>query len=283
MDNGTKQQSAVTDQARVPTSSAMVRAAPIEPQNMSELRDFAKMAAESRFFGAETQAQAMIIAMAGRDLGFSYTQALRAFHVIKGKPSLSADGMVAACLQHRDTCEYFRPVEVTDTKATWETKRVGADPVRQSFSIEDAQRAGIVSDMYRKHPKRMLSARCKAFLARDVYPELLMGLYDPDELAEAPARTQQFTATPVPDAQPAEPVEAPVDAILAAIGGVHTRDDLLRVAEQIRALKGNPAVTEKQQKLLGAEYRRAKARVEATPPPEVEAEPVPDRQPGDEG
>ena len=76
-----------------------------------------------------------------------------------------------------------------------------------TFTIEDAQRAGIVSDMYRKHPKRMLSARCKAFLARDVYPELLMGLYDPDELTEAPARTQQFTATPVPDPQPAEPVE----------------------------------------------------------------------------
>jgi len=196
---------------REPQATAMVQhAEPIEPTNMAELRDFAKLAAESRFFGAENAGQALMIAMAGRDLGFSYTQAMRAFYNVKGKLTLSADGMVAACMQHRDTCEWFRPVEMTDTRCTWETKRVGmAEPVRYSFSMEDAQRAGLASDMYRKHPRRMLSARAKSYLARDVYPELLMGLVSEDEAAEIatsrePAPPVQFHAEPVREFDPPE-------------------------------------------------------------------------------
>ena len=163
--------------------SDLVRSGPIEPQTLAELREFAKTCAESGFFGGVNPQQALVIAMAGRDLGFSYTQALRAFHVLKGKPTLSADGMVAACLA-RGVCAYFRPVEVTETSATWETQRNGCDPVRYTFTMQDAERAGLLSDMYRRHPKRMLSARCKAYLARDVYPEVLMGLVTEDEADE---------------------------------------------------------------------------------------------------
>jgi hypothetical protein len=159
----------------------------IEPATLGELAKLAGTAADSGFFGAQNQAQAMMLMLAGRDIGFSYTQSLRAFHVIKGKPSLSADAMVAVCLSRKDLCVYFRCVESTKVSATWETERVGNDPVRLTFTIEEAKDAGIITDMYRKFPARMLSARCKAYLARDVYPELLMGLYDPDELAEVQA------------------------------------------------------------------------------------------------
>ncbi|MEY5060199.1 MAG: hypothetical protein RIS45_120 [Planctomycetota bacterium] len=203
--------------------SDLVRSGPIEPQTLSELREFAKTCAESGFFGAVNPQQALVIAMAGRDLGFSYTQALRAFHVLKGKPTLSADGMVAACLA-RGVCEYFRPVEVTEQSATWETRRVGCDPVRYTFTMQDAERAGLLSDMYRRHPKRMLSARCKAYLARDVYPEVLMGLVTEDEADEisgarqsAPRTAQRPAPAPVVvDAVPVEPSPADDTAQQAA-------------------------------------------------------------------
>lgn len=199
--------------------SDIIRSGPIEPQTLSELREFAKTCAESGFFGGVNPQQALVIAMAGRDLGFSYTQALRAFHVLKGKPTLSADGMVAACLA-RGVCEYFRPVEVTEQSATWETRRVGCEPVRYTFTMQDAERAGLLSDMYRRHPKRMLSARCKAYLARDVYPEVLMGLVTEDEADEisgarqSAPRAAQRPAPVVVDAVPvAEPT--PVDTTAA--------------------------------------------------------------------
>jgi hypothetical protein len=195
-------------------ASDLVRSGPIEPQTLSELQTFAKTCAESGFFGSLNPQQALVIAMAGRDLGFSYTQALRAFHVLKGKPTLSADGMVAACLA-RGVCEYFRPVEVTETSATWETRRVGCDAVRYTFTMGDAERAGLVSDMYRRHPKRMLSARCKAYLARDVFPEVLMGLVtedEADEIGKSAARPPA-PARPAPVVVEAVPVvEAPAPA-----------------------------------------------------------------------
>lgn len=167
---------------------AIVRAAStsLEPTSFGELKELAKHAAGSQFFGAKTPEQALMIMMAGKDLGLSYTQALRVFHVIQGRPVLSADGMAAVCLQH-DACEYFR-VEGDDTKATAYTKRRGQPEQSSSFSMEDAKRASLTGkDNWKAYPSRMLKARAKANLARDVYPELLAGLYDPDELEARPA------------------------------------------------------------------------------------------------
>jgi hypothetical protein len=196
-------------------ASDLVRSGPIEPQTLSELKDLASNFAASGLFGNLSPQQALVISLAGRDLGFSYTQALRAFSIIKGKPTLTADGMVAAALA-RGVCEYFRPIEQTDERAVWETRRVGAEPVRYSFTMQDAERAGLISDMYRRHPRRMLSARAKAYLARDVYPEILLGLVTEDEAEEisrsprptAPTRPAPVVveAVPVVESAPAGPV-----------------------------------------------------------------------------
>lgn len=211
-----------------PTSTALVRAT-AEPQTMAELKDFAAMAAESQFFGCSTPQQALMIAMAGKDLGFSYTQSLRMFHIIKGKPSLSADGMVAAVLARTDICEYFDVVELTDTKVVYETKRKGRSPVRYEYTAEEARRAGVWSAMYDKHPKRMLSARCKAYLARDVYPDILGGLLDPDEAREAAERPTAIVQATVVNAAP-----SPATAMLARIDAAANVAELEAIAADIK-------------------------------------------------
>ena len=190
-------------------ASDLIRSGPIEPQTLAELKDLASNFAASGLFGNLSPQQALVISLAGRDLGFSYTQALRAFSIIKGKPTLTADGMVAAALA-RGVCEYFRPVEVSDVAATWEAKRIGCDPVRYTFTMQDAERAGLVSDMYRRHPRRMLSARAKAYLARDLFPEVLLGLVTEDEAEEIASRPAPRTAPrPAPVVVEAVPVDAP--------------------------------------------------------------------------
>jgi len=179
----------------------------IEPTSMPELMQLAAMAGKTGFFGAKNQEQALLIMMAGRDLGLSYSQSLRAFHVIEGRPALSADGMVAACLVRRDVCEYFRTVESTDQQATVATRRVGLPEQTYTFSMKDAKLAGLAGrGTWQKYPSRMLLARAKSGLARDVYADLLLGLYDPDELAEErlapPARVEmQVAPAPVVEAK----------------------------------------------------------------------------------
>lgn len=180
----------------------------IQPRDMSELKEFAKHAAESGFFGAKNPTQALMIAMSGRDLGLSYTQSLRAFHVVSGRPTLSADGMVAICVGRKDICAYFATIESSPTSCTVETQRVGNPaPSRLTYTIADAKTAGLTSkETWRAHPASMLRARAKAALARDVYPDLLMGLYDPEELEQSAAPKSKVREV----VERAEPVAAAV-------------------------------------------------------------------------
>lgn len=183
-----------TKETETPDAVAIVRAPQtqqhtqaIEPQNFGELKALAQHAARSRFFGgAGDESQALVLMMRGRDLGLSYAQALAAFHVISGKPTLSADAMVAVCLARPDLCEYFRHVSSDDTQATFATKRVGEPEQRETYTMADAIREELASKaMWKKFPKRMLKARAKANLARDTFPELLLGIYSPEEMAAA--------------------------------------------------------------------------------------------------
>lgn len=222
------------------TALARVEPASIEPTNLGELQTLAKSAAASRFFGAQSPEQALMIMMAGKDLGLSYTQSLRAFHVIEGRPALSADGMVAVCLAHRDICEYFRVVESDDRHAVVETKRVGNPPRKMTFTIEEAQRAGLVKEKsnWAKWPGRMCVARAKSFLAREEYADLLMGLYDPDELRDS-AREERNARVTV-DGEIIEPARwtSPDDiakTFAIAIAEASSPERLDTVAKDIKA------------------------------------------------
>ena len=130
--------------------------------------------------------------MLGRELGLPAMAALRSVHIIEGKHSLSAELMVALVLKS-GMAEYFRVVETTDRICTYETKRKGNEkPLSLSYTIEQAELAGLLyvrpgkqPGNWHKIPKQMLRARCKSELARLEYPDLLAGLYTPEELRDA--------------------------------------------------------------------------------------------------
>lgn len=129
-------------------------------------------------------ADVLVILLTGRELGLQPMLALRSIHVVEGKPTLSADLMQALCVSKRDVCAEFRQVESSAKRATYTAKRVGMEhPVTLTWTWEMAQVAGVTGkDNWKKYPDAMLRARCKAALARDVFPDLMAGLYDPDEL-----------------------------------------------------------------------------------------------------
>ncbi len=149
--------------------------------------------------GIASPEAAFTIIATGAELGLSPMASLRSIHVIEGKPVLSA-ALIAGIVQRRpDLCEGFALVESSDTIATYETTRRGQAPVRMSFTIEQAQRAGLTGkDIWRKYPHAMLRARASAELARAVYPDVVGGLYDPDEIPGAEVRTVE----PRPVVQP---------------------------------------------------------------------------------
>ena len=67
--------------------------------------------------------------------------------------------------------------------------------------MADAVTAGLAGgDNWRKHPKAMLRARALSAIARLVYPDLLLGVYDPDELTPQPERDVTPVVLPAAEA-----------------------------------------------------------------------------------
>lgn len=178
--------------------------AALMPRDYQEAAYLAEVFFKSRLFrGAQNVESAMTVMMIGMDLGLTPSVAMRGTHIIEGKPSLSADLMLGVCLNCPDVCRYFSLVESNDRIATYETLRVGApNPVKMSFTIEQAKRAGLTNkDNWKNYPEAMLRARCIGAVARAVYPDLLGGLYTPDEQGD-----QSMMATEV---DPSLLVQAP--------------------------------------------------------------------------
>jgi hypothetical protein len=176
----------------------------IEPNTMKDAWWLSGKLLESRLyqnFGSQEAIYAVIVR--GRALGLDATTALAAFHNIRGKLAMHAD-LIEALVLRSGKAEFFDIVETTHRVATYETKRVGGRrPVTISFTIEDALRAGAVEkhqngfDGYRgisdsgkpsawdKTRSTMLRHRCKTQLARAVYPDVVLGLYDPPPKKES--------------------------------------------------------------------------------------------------
>ena len=195
------------------------------PRTLVEAHQLASALYKSGLLPSEIKSAeaAFAILAKGHELGLKPMQSFDLICVIKGKPSLSAAGMRALCLARPDVCEYFRNVETTATKATFETKRRGdPQPVELTFTIEEAKRAGLVrpDSNWSKWPERMLEARASSALARLVYPDLVGGVYTPEEIQEfAPEVINGEVVDDEPRPEP-EPEGPPSDMFVALCGEI---------------------------------------------------------------
>lgn len=179
--------------------------------SFSEAHELSRSIAGSKLLPTELQsnpADVLVTILAGQELGLSPMASIRGIHVIQGKPTLSADMMVAI-VRRSGMCEYWTEIESTDQQAVYETKRKeDAVPVRSKFTMADAKAAQLLGkpgSNWTKHPAAMLRARAKSALARRVYEDVLFGCYDPDELAHSdpPVTRTEYTS----------PIQLPVKAL----------------------------------------------------------------------
>src|SRR5687768_16369102 len=107
------------------------------PTSLAEAKELAVTYAKSSLLPADLrgkEADVFVTIMAGHELGLASMAALRSIHIVKGKPILSADGMVAVSLSS-GLAEYFSCVEADATHATYVTQRRGAPlPTRLTFT-----------------------------------------------------------------------------------------------------------------------------------------------------
>jgi hypothetical protein len=211
---------------------------PFVPASLAELDSLSDKLAKSSLIPEALRGKpndVAVILMTGAELGLGPMLALRSIYVVKGKPSLSAD-LMGALVQRSGLCEYLTLVESTGKVATYTTRRRGSpQPTTLSWTLAQAAAAGLTnSQTWKAYPDAMLRARCLSALVRVAYPDLLAGVYDPDELADRPATTyvdttaietgDTFAQPPAPE--PVDQWRVDADCLLAEIRAVQTQADL---------------------------------------------------------
>lgn len=155
---------------------------------MRQLKDMSLDIAASKHYSHLGSASGVLATIAaGRELGIHMMASLRAFHVIEGKPAMSAD-LIRALVLQSPLCEYFRIVERGATLATWVTKRRGDPEVSLTYTIEQGRQAWQKDEKawnasaWGKRPANMVTKTASSELARLVYPDVVMNLYSVEEL-----------------------------------------------------------------------------------------------------
>jgi len=185
----------------VKASSAGSWALELEPASGQEAYTMAKALYNSRLYSNFPSHEAIFaVILRGRSLGLDATTALANFHVVEGKPTMSATLIVGLVLQS-GKAEYFDLVETTDEQAVYVTRRKGSTKeVEMAFTVNDAVAAGLLERLrdgtlrgvsrsgkpsnWDKWRRPMLLARCSVQLSRAVYPDVCAGLYTPDEISD---------------------------------------------------------------------------------------------------
>lgn len=131
----------------------------------------------------KTPAQALTIALKGRELGIPPMQAFAHINIIQGKPAISAELMLA--LIYKNYPDAVISFETNTNEAcVIKAARPGQKSDSFSFTIQDAEQAGLASGhSWKKYPASLLRARCISAMARAKFPDALMGAsYTPEEM-----------------------------------------------------------------------------------------------------
>ena len=120
------------------------------------------------------------IVLMGRELGMGTMAACRKLQVIKGTVTERADSQLAR-FKSAGGRAVFK--ELNEAKAVLSLRHPNGDEHVETFTIDDARRAGLASnDNYAKHPKAMLRSRAITAGLKSIGWEGAVGIYDPDEI-----------------------------------------------------------------------------------------------------
>lgn len=154
------------------------------------MREQAQMLVKTGFLpdSIKTAEQAVAIMLTGKELGIPSMQALRGINVIKGNPTLKPELMLALCIR-RVAGFAFKWGVCNEKTATFMCQRAGMpEPYTSTFTIADAQRAGLLAKegfAWKNYPGNMLRWRAVGNALHAVCPDVIVGIYTPEEMGAA--------------------------------------------------------------------------------------------------
>ena len=156
--------------------------------------------------GIKSAADALMVAAAGKRFGFDPLESLQKFHVVKGRVSPSSDTLAGIMLAS-PLCKYLRKSTTPDS-CTYQTERTDdlGHVHTVTYTRKDAEVAGLWGrGTWAKHPAAMMRARCVSAIGREVFPDLLSGMYVADEAREIGGEYDAPPKRKMPQLAPVEP------------------------------------------------------------------------------
>lgn len=142
----------------------------------------------------QTPEQAIVIMIKGQELGLEPLQALHGINVIQGKPVVSPQLMLSM-ISHSGKLEDIK-FEIGQDFVACTMKRWERSAHTERFGAKEAVSMGLSGkDNYKKQPLVMYKWRAVAACARVVFPDVIDGLYTPEEMGADVAVDEEGTMT----------------------------------------------------------------------------------------
>ena len=152
----------------------------IQPTEYDLMAKLATVAAQSGY-SKQNQTQALFIMLKGFELGISPMQALDGIQVIQGKTTVSPQLMLA--LINRSGLLEDLQMDGDSKAYTVTMTRKGRSSHTEVFTIDNAKAMGLAGkDNWLKQPAVMLKWRAVSACARVVFPDVIQGMYTPEEM-----------------------------------------------------------------------------------------------------
>lgn len=181
------------------------------------------MIAGSGMFGCTKAEQGMVLAMQCLAEGVPPLELAKTYHIIEGKLSMRADAMLGRYLSKGGKVKW---TERSDKRVAGTWIWDGSE-VEIAATIDDMVKNGVavksdgktLKDNWRRFPRQMLTARVISEGVRLLMPQIVSGIYTPEEVQdftskEAPTPVR---AAPQPVFVDAAPVENPASVLVARL------------------------------------------------------------------
>jgi hypothetical protein len=130
----------------------------------------------------KTGPQFAAIVMTGRELGMAPMRAIRSFHMVKGKVVEDAASQLARFKSAGGRATFDH---LDDVRATLTLTHPNGDKHTETWTIDDAKRAGLTGGLVGKFPRAMMRSRVITAGLKSLGWEGAVGAYDPSELVES--------------------------------------------------------------------------------------------------
>ena len=170
------------------TSALIRKNTPMPLASVADMQAVGTAIAQSGMFGINNAGAGLVVALTCHSQGISLMEFARTYHVIDNKPSMRADAMLA---EFRKRGGKYVIVENSVTRAAADFEFEG-NKLSGAFTMDDAARTGdcfkadgkTLKHNWQHRAENMLWARMVSRTVRLLCPEIVAGLYTPEEVED---------------------------------------------------------------------------------------------------